>query len=225
MRSVAVAAAFIADTVTSSLRTFAAAARDVRLDDPAARTATAAVSAAVIATLIVTAMHLDDPWWATVSGYMATQGNAAASVRKALLRITGTIVGAYVAVTFVDWVAYDVPACTLLIFTVCTVSIIGNNVSEYVYSWLLVGLTYVLVTLLSLDNPATAPNTAIIRVLEVVIGSTVAATVSYILNPASAAPPPPALVGPVCLARALHHAARDPVERGGRAPAAHLAVF
>src|SRR3954469_24162770 len=95
------AVAFVVTTIVSSLGTAAAAATDVRLDDPAARIATSAVCAAVIATLIACAMNLDDPWWATISGYMATQRTGPASVQRALLRILGTIAGATLAVVTV----------------------------------------------------------------------------------------------------------------------------
>jgi len=71
-RDITDAASFTVDTVASSLRTFVAACTDVRLDCPAARIATSAVSAAVIATLIACAMNLDEPWWATISGCTAT---------------------------------------------------------------------------------------------------------------------------------------------------------
>jgi uncharacterized membrane protein YccC len=189
-RSIGDTAGFVVETIIDSVRAFAAAVTDVRLDDPAARIASTAIVATVIATLIACAMHLDDPWWASISGYMATQRTGAASVQRALLRIAGTVAGATVAVVAVDWVAYDIPATCLLIFSICTISIIGNNVSHYAYSWLLVGLTCVLVTVVSLGNPGLAPDTAIIRVLEVVVGSTVAAAVSYVFTPASAAPLP-----------------------------------
>jgi uncharacterized membrane protein YccC len=200
-RDITDAASFTVDTVASSLRTFVAACTDVRLDDPAARIATSAVSAAVIATLIACVMNLDDPWWATISGYMATQRTGPASVQRALLRILGTIAGATVAVVTVDWVAYDIPACCLLIFAVCTISSIGNNVSRYGYSWLLAGITYVLITLISLSDPNLASQVAIIRALEIIIGSTVAAVVAIVLNPAPSVPPvePPnwsGLLGP-----------------------------
>jgi uncharacterized membrane protein YccC len=192
---------FIVGTVASSFHTFVTACTEVRLDDPAARIATSAVSAAVIATLVAFAMNLDDPWWATVSGYMATQRTGSASLQRAVLRIVGTTAGATVAVATVDWVAYDIPAFCLLIFAICTISIIGNNVSRYGYSWLLVGLTCVLVTLASLGDPSLAPRMAIIRVLEIIIGSTIAAIVSIVLNPAPTVPPvePPGwsgLLGP-----------------------------
>src|SRR4051812_19888061 len=122
-------------------------------------------------------------------------------VQRALLRILGTIAGATLAVVTVDWVAYDIPACCLLIFAVCTISSIGNNVSRYGYSWLLAGITYVLITLSSLGDPNLASQVAIIRALEIIIGSTVAAVVAIVLNPAPSVPPvePPdwsALLGP-----------------------------
>ncbi|MFL5281705.1 MAG: FUSC family protein [Rhodopila sp.] len=188
-RDVVDTTSFAVDTVASSLRTFVAACTGVRLDDPTARIATSATSAALIATLIACAMHLDDPWWATISGYMATQRSGPASVQRAFLRITGTIAGAAVGVVTVAWAAYDIPGCCLLIFAACTISSIGNNVSQYAYSWLLAGITCVLVTLTSLGNPSLAPQVAIIRALEIIIGSIVAAVVSIVLNPAPSVPP------------------------------------
>jgi uncharacterized membrane protein YccC len=185
--------AFVAASATTSARTFITACRTVRFSDPAARVATSAVLAAVIATMIAYAMHLDDPWWATASGYMATQRTAPASVQRAMHRIAGTVAGAVIAVVAVDWVAYDLVACTLLIFTVCTISIIGNNVSRYAYSWMLVGLTCLMVLLASLGSPAIAPTTAIFRVLEIVIGSVTAALVALVVEPFPALPTPVAL--------------------------------
>lgn len=200
-RDIADIAAFSVDTIVTSLRDFAAVCAKVSFEDPAARVATSATIAVLIATLITFAMHLDDPWWATISAYMATQRSGPASIQRAILRIAGTVAGAVVAVIGVDWLAYDIPACCLAIFVVCTISVIGNNVSRFGYSWLLVGLTFTMVAVASLGAPERASTMAIFRVLEVAIGSGVAALVAFVLEPAPAVPPPVAqgwsgLLGP-----------------------------
>jgi uncharacterized membrane protein YccC len=193
LQEVAGTASLIGETLVSSPRTLIKASVDVSFNDPIARVATASMIAVVSAVTIANAMHLDDPWWAAISGYVSMQRTAPASLQRALLRVVGTIVGAALGLFALRWVAYDMFACCLVIFAVATISIIGSNVSRYAYAWLLIIVTFGLVALPSLDAPAGAPALAVNRFLEVIVGSGTGVLVAMLLEPS------PTMAAPVAL--------------------------
>jgi uncharacterized membrane protein YccC len=180
----------VPETLVSSVRTLIKACSEISFHDPVARVATASMIAVVSAVTIANVMHLDDPWWAAISGYVAMQRTAPASLQRGLLRVVGTIVGATLGIFTLRWVAYDMFACCLVTFAVATISIIGFNVSRYSYAWLLIIVTYGLVALPSLDAPAAAPQIAINRFLEVIIGTGTGVFVAIVLEPSPTMPAP-----------------------------------
>jgi uncharacterized membrane protein YccC len=80
-------------------------------------------------------------------------------------------------------------ACTLVLFAVALVGLIGANVSRYAYAWLLIVVTFGLVVLPSLDAPPLASVTAVYRVLEVTVGTVCAVGMALVLEPTPALPP------------------------------------
>ena len=79
--------------------------RELGLADPRARQATLGALSVVISVVIACAMHVQDPWWSGVSGFMSTQATLPGSVRKALLRMAGTAAGAGLALVLAGWLA------------------------------------------------------------------------------------------------------------------------
>ena len=157
--------------------------RELGLADPRARQATLGALSVVISVVIACAMHVQDPWWSGVSGFMSTQATLPGSVRKALLRMAGTAAGAGLALVLAGWLAYDHFACCLVLFAASFVGILGVLVSPNGYAWLFFGLTFSLVVLLSLGEPQNALTFAYFRTMEVGIGTGTALLIALVLAP------------------------------------------
>ena len=150
-----------------------------------ARTAQASLAALVvtISVAVACAMHLQEVWWAAISGFICSQATRPASVEKALLRVTGTIAGAALCLALVGWLAYDMFACVLALLIICSIGILAVNVSAHGYAWLFFSVTFSLVLLMSLVDPLNAFSFAINRTIEVVIGATVAIALAFAMAP------------------------------------------
>ncbi len=160
---------------------------------PRARLAVMAMLAVAASTTAALTLHLDDVWWAAISGFMSIQASVPASLRKAALRIIGTIAGAVAAVLLTPWLAYDHVAFCLTLTIVTTIGVIGVQVSPHGYAWLFTAVTFDLILLMSLDRPVLAFDLAVYRTSEVVIGSLAAVVVALLLapeEPGPAAAPP-----------------------------------
>jgi uncharacterized membrane protein YccC len=165
------------------------------LTGPRAHRATMAAAAVALAVPIGCAMNLPDVWWAAISAVISTMPTRPASVEKGLLRLVGTAVGASLAYALIGWIAYDHVACCLALFAVSSIALLGMAVSPHGYAWMFLGVTFTLVVLVSLNDPAKAFSVAIYRTLEVCVGITSAILVATLLAPdaiaAAATPPEP----------------------------------
>jgi uncharacterized membrane protein YccC len=137
----------------------------------------------VFSVVIAQALHLGDPWWAGISGFMSTQATRPGSLRRGGLRILGTVSGAVVGFAIAPWLAYDHVAGCLLIFCFAFIGGLGISVSPYGYAWLFFGITANMVLLMSLDAPLSALNSAVFRIAEVSVGTLVALLVATVLAP------------------------------------------
>jgi uncharacterized membrane protein YccC len=155
----------------------------------AARAATTTTLAVVLAVLIGCAMHLQEVWWAAISAYVSTNPQ---SIARGLRRILGTIGGAVLAILSIGWLAYDPVACCLALFVVTAVGIVGFNVSRHGYAWLFVSITFGMVLLTSLSDPASTFSVGTGRIIEVVIGTCAAMVVATVLGADPASPGMPA---------------------------------
>lgn len=162
---------------------------------PRAQDAARAAAAVILAAIIAIAMSLPDPWWATVSAAMSTMPTRPASLEKGVLRIIGTLAGALSGYLLIGWVAYDHVACCLVLFAVSSISLYGMAVSPHSYAWMLLGITFNLVVLSSLNDPSGAFHIAVYRFLEVLVGTGCALLVAVLLAPEITAPAAPAAPG------------------------------
>jgi uncharacterized membrane protein YccC len=144
----------------------------------------------MLATVMALWAELDSPWWAAVSGFMSLMTNGAGSVRKGLMRMTGTIAGALLAFILGRWLLYDQFALYLVLAGVTMLGVIGMQVSPHGLSWLFLSITFSLVTLMSLNDPMQVFTTACNRTLEVGVGVTAAIIVANLLQDWHAEPPP-----------------------------------
>jgi uncharacterized membrane protein YccC len=169
----------VANAIVAVWREFA----EIEFSGP--RTAQASMAALVVAISVgvACAMHLQEVWWAAISGLICSQATRPASVEKALLRVTGTIAGAALCLALVGWLAYDMFACVLALLIISAIGILAVNVSAHGYAWLFFSVTFSLVLLMSLVDPLNAFSFAINRTIEVVIGATVAIAIAFAMAP------------------------------------------
>ena len=108
---------------------------------------------------------------------------------QSLLRIGGTIAGAALAFFAMRWIGYNHIACYAFLLSFTKTGLLGFQVSESNYAWLLSAVTASIVVLSSLEDPRLAFHIAVYRAAEVVIGTLTAFLVTQALSPQEEAPP------------------------------------
>jgi uncharacterized membrane protein YccC len=149
--------------------------------------AAAAVTLAVLAAL---ALHSDEPWWAAITAFMVTRAAPAEALSRAVMRIAGSAVGAVAALVVLRLFVYESLPFLLCLFLVSCVGLFGFATSRYGYAWLIGAVTACLVMLMSFDQPQAAFDTAVNRVVDVIIGTAASLVVCALspLPPAAAVP-------------------------------------
>jgi uncharacterized membrane protein YccC len=151
----------------------------------------AAVSVTLSTTLAL-ALQLDAPWWVAISGFMSLMSTGAASLRRGLLRLTGTIAGAVLGFIMARWLPYDHLALCLFLALTTAFGVIAMQVSPHGLAWLFMSITSSLVLLSNLNDPTQAFQLAVYRVIDVAVGVGSAIIVANVLQDWHADPPPTA---------------------------------
>jgi uncharacterized membrane protein YccC len=150
---------------------------------PRARQACAA-SFAVLASVLVTGLFaLPDPWWAATSAFLCSQSTQADSLRRGILRIFGTMIGALLGLLLANIAAYDHVLCAAFLLVVATGGLMGFLLSQHSYAWLCSAVTGLLVILSGLEDPTIIFTVATNRTLEIAIGSSAAVVMAFIFTP------------------------------------------
>ncbi|MDE1991337.1 MAG: FUSC family protein, partial [Rhizobiaceae bacterium] len=152
------------------------------------RQANIAAAAVGISIVLALLLRLNDPWWAGISSFMCVQASHPQSWQKGALRIIGTLIGAALGFILVPWVVYNPVATVLLLFSVGTISILGALLSPHSYAWLLGGITMMMVTLGSLNDPALVLTIAYYRAAEIILGTAIAVLMTRLFAPRTAGP-------------------------------------
>ncbi len=188
-----VADASAPDALVAYLRAIVGEFADLGLAGGRARTATRIALSVVAAVTLAQIAHLDDPWWAGISGLMTSQATGPASVRRCMLRIVGTAAGATLGYFAMGIVAYDHVAFCIALFLGGFIGMLGLTVSKYGYAWLLGGLTANMIILISMETPASTPFVAFDRFAQVSMGALAALVMALLLaddTPEAVAPAP-----------------------------------
>jgi uncharacterized membrane protein YccC len=156
------------------------------------RMGTVAAVSVVLTTVVALAMQLDAPWWAAISGYMSLMSTGAASVRRGLLRLSGTIAGAALGFIMARWLPYDQVALCLFLGCATMAGVIAVQVSPHGLAWLFMSITSSLVLLMSLNDPTQAFEIACYRTLDVAVGVSCAIVTAKLLQDWHAEAPTPA---------------------------------
>jgi len=155
--------------------------RELSLSGPRAKTCLITTLSVVISVVVALQLHLDNAWWAGISGFMVSQATSVASFRKGLQRIWGTAIGAAVAFIAMRWIAYNHVACYLFLLIFTMVGVLGYEVKRNGYAWLLAAVTANMIVLMSLEQPLETLHAAVYRAAEVVIGTIVAMLLAFVL--------------------------------------------
>jgi uncharacterized membrane protein YccC len=152
--------------------------------------AAASVSLALLAAL---ALHSNEPWWAAITAFMVTRASPAVAVSRGIMRVAGSGVGALAALIVLRLFVYQsLPFC-LCLFLVSCIGLLGFATSRYGYAWLVGAVTACLVLLMSFDQPQGAFDTAVDRVVDVMIGTAASLIVCGLMPaPKDAGSAPPA---------------------------------
>ena len=151
--------------------------------------AAASVSLSIVVALL---LELNSPWWVAISGFMSLMATGAGSVRRGLLRVTGTIAGAALGFVMARWLPYDQVALCLFLAVTTMLGVIAMQVSPHGLAWLFMAITTSMVLLMSLDNPEQAFQIACNRTIDVAVGVSCAVVVARLLQDWHAGPPPTA---------------------------------
>jgi len=133
--------------------------------------ATEAAASVTLAVLAALALHSDEPWWAAITAFMVTRAAPVEAVSRAIMRVAGSIVGALAALVALRLFVYQSLPFLLCLFLLSCIGLFGFVTSRYGYAWLIGAVTACLVMLMSFDQPQAAFNTAVNRVIDVVIGT------------------------------------------------------
>jgi len=160
--------------------------------------AAASVTLAVLAAL---ALHSDEPWWSAITAFMVTRAAPAEAISRGILRVAGSIVGALAALVALRLFVYQSLPFLLCLFLLAVVGLFGFVTSRHSYAWLIGAVTACLIMLMSFDQPQSAFNTAVNRVIDVAIGTAVSLIVCALSPiPSGAAAPATSLLEPPPLA-------------------------
>ncbi len=139
--------------------------------------------AALISILISFKFHLETPYWSGMTAVIVSNLYTGSIIDKALMRIMGTLAGAFLGFFIAGIVANSFLLYLLCCFLVVTISVYFYNYSKYGYAYLLGALcTFLIISQLAL-NPERAFFVAIWRPVEIAVGVFVSAISAYVLFP------------------------------------------
>jgi uncharacterized membrane protein YccC len=149
-----------------------------------------AAGAVVLALLAALFLEVESPWWAAISAFMSMMTTGAGSVRRGLLRMTGTIAGAVAGFVMARWLPYDHFALCLFLGGMTMLGVIAMQVSPHGLAWLFLAITSIMVLLMGLNDPLQVAATAYYRVFDVAIGVGAAIIMANLLPEWHADKPP-----------------------------------
>jgi uncharacterized membrane protein YccC len=151
-----------------------------------------AACSVMLATSLALLLEVESPWWAAISGFMSLMSTGSGSLRRGVLRLVGTVAGAFVGFTMARWLPYEHFLLLLFIGGMTMLGVIAMQVSPHGLAWLFLSITSTMVLLSNLDNPMKAVDTAYFRTFEVAIGVASAVIVANLMQDWHAEPPPTA---------------------------------
>jgi uncharacterized membrane protein YccC len=169
--------------ISAALAGFAQELREISLDGPRSRQCTFAASSVALSVAIALVLHMDEVWWAAISGFMSSQATRPGSIQRGILRIAGTAGGAALALLAAPFTLNDHVTCDLFLLMTAWIGMYGMLSSRHGYAWLFCGVTAIMVTLLAIVDPPSMFRFAFFRTAEVAIGCASAVFFALIFSP------------------------------------------
>jgi uncharacterized membrane protein YccC len=123
-----------------------------------------------LASLMAFALHLDDPWWATISAWVVANPERHALLNKAGDRILGTVIGCVISY----WLTLSVEGRPVLqaaaMCAMAAVGIYGRFRGAHSYAWVVGAAGALMVLSTSLETPGQIFHIAVYRACEVICG-------------------------------------------------------
>lgn len=139
--------------------------------------------AAVVAIVLAFFFHLPKPYWAGMTVVVLANIYTGNVIDKALMRITGTIIGAWLGYFIAGYVANSFFLYLLASFFFVTIAVYYYNFSNYAYAYLLGAIAaFIVLSEIALD-PDEAFFVAIWRPVEIGLGVLVSAAAAFCLFP------------------------------------------
>jgi uncharacterized membrane protein YccC len=155
-----------------------------------ARQGLVAACSVMLATYLALLLEIQSPWWAAISAFMSLSATGGGSLRRGLLRLTGTAAGALLGFIMARWLPYDHFAMYLFLGAVTMLGVIAMQVSPHGLAWMFLCITSILVLLEALNNPLQAASIAYYRMFEVGVGVLSSIIVANLLQDWHREPPP-----------------------------------
>lgn len=174
----------------------AAELRSLEWRGPRGLEAAEAAASVTLAVLAALALHSDEPWWAGITAFQVTRASPSIAMSRAIMRLTGSIIGALVGLVILRLFVYQSAPFLLCLFLLGAAGLFGFETSRFGYAWLIGAVTACLVILMSFDQPQVAFTTAVNRVVDVIVG-TVAFLVVCGLMPVPSGAAKPATASPL----------------------------
>ena len=149
-----------------------------------------AACSVVLATYLALLLEIQSPWWAAISAFMSLTATGGGSLRRGMLRLTGTAAGALLGFIMARWLPYDHFAMYLFVAGITMLGVVAMQVSPHGLAWLFLTITSILVLLEAINNPLQAASVAYYRMFEVGIGVLSAVIVSNLMLGWNREPPP-----------------------------------
>lgn len=151
-----------------------------------------AAGSVVLATYLALLFEIQSPWWAAISAFMSLTATGGGSLRRGVLRLTGTIAGALLGFIMARWLPYDHFAMYLFIAGITMLGVVAMQVSPHGLAWMFLSITSILVLLEGMNDPLQAASIAYYRTFEVGIGVLSAIIVANLMLGWHREPPPTA---------------------------------
>jgi uncharacterized membrane protein YccC len=134
-----------------------------------------------LATLLALALHLDNPWWATISAWVVANPERDTLLDKAGNRILGTVLGCVISY----WLTLSVESRPLFqmaaMCAIAAVGIYGRFRSQQSYAWIIGAVGALAILSISLATPGEIFHIAVYRACEVICGVTAVTFIELLL--------------------------------------------
>lgn len=139
--------------------------------------------AVLVTALVAFQLHMSTPYWAGMTVVILSNLYTGSIIDKAILRMFGTIIGAFIGYYVAGIVVNSFYLYLLMCFLLVMIAMYYYTISRYAYAYLLGGITtFLIISQLSI-NPANAFYVAIWRSAEICLGVAVSAISAFCFFP------------------------------------------